>query len=359
MTGYGTAEGLEPTELLRTLESALGVAVLRVEQRAVSDDPQKRLGCNRACVVDCMTENGPRTLIIRRPLAAGTAFHDAEAIKSLFWQGRYCRGDNPRDALPALAWIDAEDCLRALPHTGTPAIIEEYVPGTVYASLLERKGGRAAMDEEDWDCANAILGLLLNRRELPDEGNVLYAQDLVCLMSKALLITDNLHRTRQLEPREKEDIEHGLLRWRQRLLNAGRLPVRSHNDFHPWNLILRPEGGVSAIDWDFPGYGERARDLGTLLPNYLYFALLKRGRFDGVCREIYRHVLNEYLCRSRDAEAADMARPFFAVACLILSHARWYPDLSGESRMLLRRLALGALDEEGPGPLDLLTCGLP
>lgn len=163
---------------------------------------------------------------------------------------------------PALAPLVVED---AAPEFGLPLMIMPLVAG---GTMLERIAGRP------WR-AGGLLGemAVLHARlhQLPTAG---------CpLADPAPHAVRQMHalRTRAAPVMATPGLDDAL-RWLDERMAMALPEERSftHNDFHPLNLLSRPEGGFTVIDWSDATVGDRACDVARTV-TLLSFAYIAAG----------------------------------------------------------------------------------
>ena len=144
-------------------------------------------------------------------------------------------------------------------------------------------------------------------------------------------------------PLRLKAIEGRCLDWRWRLKGRDDRLVRTHGDFHPFNLVFDDASELSLLDASRGCVGDAADDLTALSINYLFFAL-QSGHWNDGYRALWRAFWDAYLQRRDDHEAVHVAPPFFTWRALVLANPTWYPDIAPTVRDALLRFAETALD---------------
>ena len=140
-------------------------------------------------------------------------------------------------------------------------------------------------------------------------------------------------------------IESRCVRWRHKLKGyAGRL-CRVHGDFHPWNILFDGDQPIF-VDRSRGEWGEAADDVAALAINFVFFALIARGRFVGAMTTLWRRFFERYLEATDDEGLGEVIAPYFAWRALVLASPLWYPGLDAPVRRTLFHFAAGVLDEE-------------
>lgn len=154
-------------------------------------------------------------------------------------------------------------------------------------------------------------------------------------------------------------IERRCVDWRQRLKGYSHRLCRVHGDFHPWNVLWRPDDEFTLLDRSRGEWGEAADDVSCMAINYLFFSLQAQGHMAGPFGELWSHFFDTYLAATRDQEMLQVIPPYFVWRALVLASPIWYPALDVEVRQSLfrfidRLLELDVFDWRG---VDALLAG--
>ncbi len=134
--------------------------------------------------------------------------------------------------------------------------------------------------------------------------------------------------------------------------------VRTHGDFHPFNIVFEPpapgERGprFTLLDASRGGKGDPADDVVALSVNYAFFALDHPGAWGRGLGALWRRFWEVYLQERGDAALAS-APPYLAWRALVLCCPRFYPRLGPAARNALLGLAERALDAGRLDPADV------
>ena len=140
-------------------------------------------------------------------------------------------------------------------------------------------------------------------------------------------------------------IESRCVRWRHKLKGyTGRL-CRVHGDFHPWNILFHGDRPIF-MDRSRGAWGEAADDVAALAINFVFFALVARGRFAGAMATLWRRFFERYLEATDDGRLGEVIAPYFAWRALVLASPLWYPGIGAPVRRALFHFAARVLDEE-------------
>ena len=315
--------------------------------KSLGSDSTKLLRYNMTFIVNCTVEEKKLNFIVRLPRKDIHDIYRAESIKDYFWQhfNSPLKFYGPQSI--NLGYLGKDRSLHSLSSFDTIFSIEEMISGDCYAEILQRRSCLPKMEKIDLIYANAIVGYLTNREKIiGSSARKIYFWDSVLLIKKLFIVIDSLYLSNQISEDEKCELEYKIIRIRQSMQKKKRPVVLGHNDFHPWNIMFTKDNALRLIDPEFPGLGEPARDIGILIPNLVYFSLLSRGNFSGMCREIALYLLDTYKDESKDNAVEEVIQPYITLACLILSNKYWFPKLSNEQRIHLKRIGINILDSK-------------
>jgi hypothetical protein len=239
--------------------------------------------------------------------------------------------------------------------TGEVWLATEYVEGRLYADDLDRLASSDAPEDGDVERAEALGRYLagLHAERAPAEAWQRIVRDAVGSGEGIFGLCDSYpvdHPVATL-PRLAA-IEAAAVRWRWRLRGRADRARRTHGDFHPFNLLFREGTDFSVLDCSRGAAGEPADDLTALSINYLFFALDRRGRFDGALRVLWDRFWSSWLTGTGDREVLEVVAPFFAWRGLVVASPVWYPGVADDVRDRLLRfverlLAGEPFDPEG------------
>jgi aminoglycoside phosphotransferase (APT) family kinase protein len=137
--------------------------------------------------------------------------------------------------------------------------------------------------------------------------------------------------------------------WRWRLKRIERPLVRTHGDFHPFNVLFDDADQPVLLDASRGCAGEPADDVTCMALNYPFFALERSGTWPRFSVLWYRF-WSRYLELSEDDGVLRVAAPFLAWRALVLASPLWYPKLSADARTRLLAFAESALSTEAFAP---------
>ncbi|MEQ9322127.1 MAG: phosphotransferase, partial [Polyangiaceae bacterium] len=266
-------------------------------------------------------------------------------------------GDIPRHVRAIdLGAIAADGSLRSLRQTGELYVLTTFADGHLYAEDLRRVARVGKCEERDVHRA-AILGRYLAALHEPMEDAVAWTRALRDLIGSGEGIFGIVDGYPADAPGVGADrlqrIEESCLRWRWRLRAEAPRIVRTHGDFHPFNILFDEQDELALLDASRGCKGAAADDLTALAINYVFFALPRRATWRTAFAPLWKAFWESYrLARGAEELERDlgMAPPFMAWRALVVANPAWYPDVTLETRDAMLTLAERALDADG---LDL------
>lgn len=251
-------------------------------------------------------------------------------------------GEIPRHIRPlGVGTLDGAGGLVPLAK-GEPWLLTDYVDGQLYAKDLIELADQDRADERGLARAEALARYLVELHAEPADPEEWQrtVRDVVGSGEGIFGLADSYPDVHPVAPAGRaREIEEGAVRWRWKLKGLESRARRTHGDFHPFNLLFRQGTDFTALDCSRGGAGEPADDVTALSINYIFFALLERGRFEGALRELWDRFWSTYLEGSGDAKVVDVVAPFFAWRALVVASPVWYPDAREPARDGILRFA--------------------
>jgi hypothetical protein len=249
--------------------------------------------------------------------------------------------------------VASDGTLVSLPAGAEPYVLTTYAPGTIYAGDLRRIAHDRFAGELDLARADALADYLAALHE-QREGPHAYrraVRDLVGHGEGIFGIIDGYpHDVPAAPPARLRAIEERCSAWRWRLRDRAERLVRTHGDFHPFNVVFDAGTRFSLLDASRGTCGDAADDLTAMAVNFVLFAAETPHSWrDGLGR-LWHRFWSTYFAARSDHDLLAVAPPFFAWRALVVCNPRFYPRLSERARDQLLGLATRALDA---GRLDL------
>lgn len=246
----------------------------------------------------------------------------------------------------ALGYVDQHGQLVPVKEPQEFFLLREEVPGRDYYLNLERirAGG---LQQEDEDLARRFARWLTRLHAEKRDAPPLYLRTIRQLIGHSEciwgLIDTYPYPYELFPPARFQQLEKRLIEWRWRLRDYTHRLATIHGDFHPWNVIVRPDGDFSVLDRSRSEWGDPADDVASMTCNYLLYALYQDSRLSGDFERLYLAFWEEYLEQSNDEEVLDVIAPFYVFRGLVIAHPEWYPDHPTEVRRALLRFLMNVL----------------
>ncbi len=242
--------------------------------------------------------------------------------------------------------IDKDGELVSLRGCSELYLITAYAHGTTYADDLRAIARDQAAGARDLARADALAGYLA-RLHVPIDDPPRYRRAIRDLVGAGEGIYGIVDSYPDDVPGVTAERLHGIERacaaWRWRLRgHEGRL-VRTHGDFHPFNVIFGEGADFTALDASRGTCGDAADDVTAMSINYLLFALDAEGSWKRGLGTLWHRFWQTYSAARSDPSLHACAPPYFAWRALVVCNPRFYPALSAGGRAALLGLAEGAL----------------
>ena len=241
----------------------------------------------------------------------------------------------------------------SLSGTGEFYLLTEFAEGEPYAQSLRRVADRSSLDTADVTRVERLAAYLAK----------LHAERLTLPFARERALRDLFGSGEGIfgivdgYPDAAPGVSQTHLRrlealcadWRWRLKRIPRPLVRTHGDFHPFNVLFDARDELVLLDASRGCAGEAADDVTCMALNYPFFALEREDAWSRFSVLWYRF-WSRYLELSNDEGILRVAAPFLAWRALVLASPVWYPKLSANARERLLAFAETALSAEAFAP---------
>jgi len=231
-------------------------------------------------------------------------------------------------------------------------LITEYAEGEPYFHDLERIAETNALSETDRRRADCLAAHLAEIHAARKEAPALYARRIRELFGHHECILglldsyDAFPLAEFTSAAELRAIERRCVDWRHRLKWFSHRLCRVHGDFHPWNVLWRPDDQFTLLDRSRGEWGDAADDVSCMTINYLFFSLQAHGQLTGPLQELWLRFWERYLAATQDEEMRRVIPPYFVWRALVLASPLWYPNLDVRVRRALFRFIQRLLEIE-------------
>jgi len=124
--------------------------------------------------------------------------------------------------------------------------------------------------------------------------------------------------------------------FREKVKDVPFIPCRMHGDFHPANIMF--EGGkIKVLDASREVYGDPADDVTTMAINYIWFAVMQTGSFNGPFAGLFNIFWDNYFKKAKNFHILKTAGIFFAFRGVVVAHPVFYAAQSDEVRRKIVR----------------------
>lgn len=227
----------------------------------------------------------------------------------------------------------------SLRGTGEFYVLTEWGEGTPYAEDLRRiarTGSLADGDVARVETMARYLAALHRERVTREFARERALRDLFGSGEGIFGIVDGYPESAPGVTTERlRHLEELCLAQRWKLKRIPRPLVRTHGDFHPFNVLFDAQSELVLLDTSRGSMGDAADDVTCMAINFPFFALSAPGSWQTAFGRLYRRFFEVYLAESGDQGMLDVAAPFLAWRGLVLASPVWYPDLPGETRSRL------------------------
>jgi len=235
--------------------------------------------------------------------------------------------------------IAADGSLLSVRDGIEPYLLTTFVRGTIYAEDLRRIARDQTATSLDLSRVRA-LARYLAQLHTPITDAPAYRRairDLIGHGEGIFGIIDGYPPDVPGAPPDRlATIERRCADFRWRLRGQEDRLVRTHGDFHPFNIVFSHSADFTLLDASRGGRGDAADDLTALAINYILFAIDAPAAWPRGLGPLFHELWNTYVHSRPDPALLSCVPPFLAWRALVVCNPRFYPDLSenGRSKLL-------------------------
>jgi phosphotransferase family enzyme len=235
--------------------------------------------------------------------------------------------------------------------------LNEYFPGDAYYRDLERLRVSGDLLDLDLERADALCDYLVSIHRVRGSNPELYVRRVRELVGGNQCIAGILDSYPRHCPAIAQDtleaIEHESVGWRWRLKPLTHRLRQVHGDFHPWHVIFQNGVNFAVLDRSRGEWGDPADDVACLTVNYVFFSLLRSGRFEGPFEVLFTRFWQRYVEATGDQDLTAVIAPFYAFRGLVIASPVWYPALAPNVRRCMLAFVRAVLAASAFDPLSV------
>ncbi len=328
------------------------VELLGPDAALLGGDDEKGLGYGRPLRVGLVLADGTISDVVFHTALPDDFGHDRRADRADAMLLAYDSFRLIPDHVTALdvGAIKPDGSLVPLVDTREFYLLTSWSEGTLYADDLRRvaeTGIATSLDVARTEKLADYLADLHARRGSHEGAYVRAIRDLVGHGEGIAGMIDGYPPDTPGAPIARlEQIEMACLKWRFRLRGRVERLRRTHNDFHPFNLLFAEDTRLTVLDTSRGSEGDPADDVAALTINYLFFGLSNLDRWESGLGVLWERFFTRYLRAFREVDVLESLGPFYAWRALVIASPRWYPNLTAEERDRILGFAERALGSE-------------
>ena len=233
--------------------------------------------------------------------------------------------------------------------------IVEKAEGTPYMEDLERIKKAGKLNDNDKKKALMLSNYLVDlhrkkfkgERELEISLRKRHLRDTVGHGEMLLGVLDTYpEKVAFSSKKETAELICKAVRFEQKARDLENKLSRMHGDFHPGNIWFKENGDFVLLDASREIWGLPADDLTALSINYIWFALMHRGKFDGPFKELFEIFWKNYFKKTGDRSILSTAALFFAFRGVVVAHPIFYKNQSDQVRRKIFNFIGSALEDK-------------
>jgi Ser/Thr protein kinase RdoA (MazF antagonist) len=319
------------------------------------DGTAKAVGYGLPLRIRIAHPNGAQQSLVFRTASANDFGHDRRSDRA---QGMLLSFDTfsriPRhiQAVDVGAVVDGGR-LVSLRAAGELYLLTTYAPGSMYADDLRRIARDATATPLDFERCNALARFLIELHSETRGRPAVYTRALRDLVGHGEgifgVIDGYPHDVPSASPQRLRAIERSCVEWRWHLRDQPDRLVRTHGDYHPFNVVFDQGAQFTLLDASRGCAGDRADDVTCMAVNFIFFALDHPRAWHSGLGLLWRRFWNTYLEVTPDRALLAACPPFLAWRALVVANPVFYPAMTPGARDRLlgfteRALAAQTLD---------------
>lgn len=333
----------------------IAIEALAPDTGATSDSTGKAAGYGLPVRITLIDRGTKRELVWR--VASSNEFgHDRRSDRAAgMIQAFDDFAQMPRHVRPVdLGVIGTRGDLISIADATEHYLITTFASGRIYAGDLRRIASEGTATPLDIVRTDALAAYLANLHVPVGAPGARYrraVRDLVGSGEGIFGIVDGYPADTPGAPASRlRELEAKCVEWRWRLRDHDERLVRTHGDFHPFNIVFESGTDFTVLDASRGGCGDPADDLTALAINYVLFALDAPLSWLHGFGVLWQHWWHRYLALRPDLDVLTTAPPFFAWRALVVCNPTFYPRLSRRGRDRLLGFAEDLLDAKELDP---------
>ncbi len=228
-------------------------------------------------------------------------------------------------------------------------LLTEFVPGRIYAEDLRQIATAGVASAADVQRTETLASYLAALHSQPIEpAPIRYTRAIRDLIGHGEgifgLVNGYPADTPGAPASRLRALEERAATWRWRLRGREDRLVRTHGDFHPFNIVFDDDDRLTLLDASRGCAGDPADDITCLTINYLFFGLQQPPARRTAMRSLWTRAWARYFAGRDDPGLLEAAPPFFTWRALVLCNPEWYPDIDVSVRDALLGEAEHALE---------------
>ncbi|MFH1710310.1 MAG: phosphotransferase [bacterium] len=139
------------------------------------------------------------------------------------------------------------------------------------------------------------------------------------------------------------------VKFRESIKDIPFAPCRMHGDFHPGNVLFDGKK-LTMLDASREVCGDPADDVTTMAINYIWFAVMQSGAFEGPFAELFTAFWDNYFKKTKNRHILRTAGIYFAFRGVVVAHPVFYNLQSDSVRKKIMRFVDNVLSERAFDP---------